>query len=272
MLLHRPMHYPFCCFWACILNPNSWKVYPCRLLWKIEACDPKFTCLSLRVEAGSFKWWPVSHYCDLQFDGYLLFRLTIWPLPQEVIILPTSMAIPTLILAFHMSKYLGVWNSTYHLITPKGLPFSCLSLLYCNCSLTDGFILSQIKTTFSSIISIMGSKADMSAQFSKLTQIKLGRFCLEYGIRADLKMELPQSSIMVSSHPQGKIPLYTQYFDQCNLWYPCTKFFLSVMKYHNVCLGQWPVLALLGYCTLRLCVVFLLTNPPCRCTRGSPTC
>lgn len=89
---------------------------------------------------------------------------------------------------------------------------------------------------------MMGSNEDMATQFSKLTQMELDRFCSEFGIRADHRPELPKSSTHVSSYPHGKIPIYTRYFDQCNLRSPFTKFFLLVYwSITTFILANWPV-------------------------------
>ncbi|MFS7961758.1 hypothetical protein Hanom_Chr08g00718861 [Helianthus anomalus] len=62
-------------------------------------------------------------------------------------------------------------------------------------------------------------------------------FCADYGIDPTLETQVPGDKT-ANECPTSFIVLYTRIVDQPNLRYPFTNFFLEVLKYYRLSLGQ----------------------------------
>ncbi|KAF5813581.1 hypothetical protein HanRHA438_Chr03g0111291 [Helianthus annuus] len=77
----------------------------------------------------------------------------------------------------------------------------------------------------------------MLVQFSKLTESEIDKFCLDHGIDPSLETQVP-GDMIANQRPKGFLVFYTRILDQPNLRYHFTNFFLEVLKYYRLSLGQ----------------------------------
>src|ERR1044071_8353603 len=82
------------------------------------------------------------------------------------------------------------------------------------------------------------SKTDLANQFTRLSKSDVERFCTEIGIPLSFNPTVPKGKTPVTSVPSGKLAVYTRQFDQGNLRYPFSRFFLNVLEYHQLGLDQ----------------------------------
>src|ERR1044071_2915025 len=82
------------------------------------------------------------------------------------------------------------------------------------------------------------SKTDLANQFTRLSKSDVERFCTEIGIPLSFNPTVPKGKTPVTSVPTGKVAVYTRQFDQGNLRYPFSTFFLNVLEYHRLSLDQ----------------------------------
>ncbi|MFS7989101.1 hypothetical protein Hanom_Chr11g01042761 [Helianthus anomalus] len=88
------------------------------------------------------------------------------------------------------------------------------------------------------------SKNDIQVQFSRLTQTEVDQFCVDHGSDPSLGVVAPGTRT-ANKCPKGHVMFYTRILDQPNLRYPFTNFFLEVLKYHRLSLGQLAPLCIL---------------------------
>ncbi|KAJ0454477.1 hypothetical protein HanRHA438_Chr15g0693911 [Helianthus annuus] len=81
------------------------------------------------------------------------------------------------------------------------------------------------------------NKNDIHVQFSKLTQSEIDQFCADYAVDPTLETQVPGDRT-ANECPAGFLVFYTRIVDQPNLRYPFTNFFLEVLKYYRLSLGQ----------------------------------
>ncbi|MFS7945199.1 hypothetical protein Hanom_Chr06g00521341 [Helianthus anomalus] len=77
----------------------------------------------------------------------------------------------------------------------------------------------------------------MLSQFFKLTESEIEKFCSDHGIDPSLETHVPGDST-ADQCSKGFLVFYTRILDQPNLLYPFTNFFLEVLKYYRLSLGQ----------------------------------
>lgn len=76
------------------------------------------------------------------------------------------------------------------------------------------------------------SKSDLASLFTRLSKSDAERFCTEIGIPVSFEPAILKGKTPVTTIPAGKLAVYTRQFDQGNLRYPFSKFFLNFLEYH----------------------------------------
>ncbi|GKA12901.1 hypothetical protein Tco_0692447 [Tanacetum coccineum] len=78
---------------------------------------------------------------------------------------------------------------------------------------------------------------------STLTQTALDAFCQKYHIRDSVHPELPGLNQSIRNNPDGKIGVYTWFFDFANFRIPLSRFLVDVLEYFRINLSQLSVIA-----------------------------
>lgn len=78
---------------------------------------------------------------------------------------------------------------------------------------------------------------------SKLTRDVLDDFCKRYNIHVHLSPELPGVHDTIRNAPEGKICVYTRFFELGNFRIPLSIFLLRIFEYFQIHLSQLFVLA-----------------------------
>ena len=79
--------------------------------------------------------------------------------------------------------------------------------------------------------------------YSKLSQGIVDAFCTKYNIPAHLLPEAPGPLVSIRNAPEGKIGVYTRFFEFGNFRIHLSAFLLSVLEYFQIHLSQLSVLA-----------------------------
>ncbi|GJS24362.1 hypothetical protein Tco_0452994 [Tanacetum coccineum] len=68
-------------------------------------------------------------------------------------------------------------------------------------------------------------------------------FCQKYHIPDSVHPELPGLNQNIHNSPDGKIGVYTRFFDFANFWVPLSRFLVDVLEYFRINLSQLSVIA-----------------------------
>ncbi|PWA90794.1 transposase (putative), gypsy type [Artemisia annua] len=79
--------------------------------------------------------------------------------------------------------------------------------------------------------------------YSKMDQGAVDEFCKRYNIPGHLLPEAPGSRVTIRNAPEGKIGVYTRFFELGNFRIPLSRFLLTVLEYYQIHLSQLSVLA-----------------------------
>ena len=79
--------------------------------------------------------------------------------------------------------------------------------------------------------------------YSKLSQVEVDEFCRKYHIPGHLLPEAPGPLTSIKDAPEGKIGVYTRFFEMGNFRIPLSAFLLKVLEYYQIHLSQLSVLA-----------------------------
>ena len=89
----------------------------------------------------------------------------------------------------------------------------------------------------------MGTIDHIDAFKSKLSQGDVDDFCRKYNIPGHLLPEAPGVNDTIRNAPEGKIGVYTRFFELGNFRIPLSLFLLRVLEYFQIHLSQLSVLA-----------------------------
>ncbi|KAJ0433774.1 hypothetical protein HanPSC8_Chr17g0773081 [Helianthus annuus] len=84
----------------------------------------------------------------------------------------------------------------------------------------------------------MGARKDLFVSFSRLTQEKVGAFCMEWSIGLKFNLVAPGCDKSVDQCPSGWIALYYRHFEFSNLRHPFSTLVLNLLEYYRVLFGQ----------------------------------
>ena len=89
----------------------------------------------------------------------------------------------------------------------------------------------------------MDTTDHIDTTYSKLSQEAVDDFYRKYHIPVHLLPEAPGSGVNIRSAPEGKIGVYTRFFEMGNFRIPLSIFLLRVLEYFQIHLSQLSVLA-----------------------------
>ncbi|GJT03013.1 hypothetical protein Tco_0824182 [Tanacetum coccineum] len=75
-----------------------------------------------------------------------------------------------------------------------------------------------------------------------ITQEYLLEFTSEYGISEDLHPELPDRGDRIVDFPEGKIGMYTKFFEFANFRVPISQFLFDILEHYQIHLSQLLVI------------------------------
>ncbi|MFS7935232.1 hypothetical protein Hanom_Chr05g00401051 [Helianthus anomalus] len=78
----------------------------------------------------------------------------------------------------------------------------------------------------------MGARKDLSVSYSRLTQVEVEAFCMEWGIGLKYNPFAPGCDKSIDQGPSGSIALYWHHFEFSNLRHPFSIFVLNVLEYY----------------------------------------
>ncbi|GKD06610.1 hypothetical protein Tco_1181584 [Tanacetum coccineum] len=77
---------------------------------------------------------------------------------------------------------------------------------------------------------------------SNITALEFDTFCNDYGIGEEFGPELPGPNDTIRNFLQGKIGVYTRFFEFANFRLPLSTFFLRVLSHFGIHISQLSVL------------------------------
>ncbi|GKF05786.1 hypothetical protein Tco_0036454 [Tanacetum coccineum] len=77
---------------------------------------------------------------------------------------------------------------------------------------------------------------------STISQEYLLEFTSEYGITKDLHSELPSLEDRIVDFPEGKVGVYTKFFEFANFRIPISQFLFDILVHYQIHLSQFSVI------------------------------
>ncbi|GJU93405.1 hypothetical protein Tco_1318161 [Tanacetum coccineum] len=113
--------------------------------------------------------------------------------------------------------------------TPLGFPLTFGQVAGGNC----------LDLLLSLLVQISRDSVQLETAVSTITQEYLLEFTSEYGISEDLHLELPNRGDIIVDFPEGKISMYTKFFEFANFRIPISQFPFDILGHYQIHFSGW---------------------------------
>ncbi|GJX88695.1 hypothetical protein Tco_0340709 [Tanacetum coccineum] len=173
--------------------------------------------------------------------GGLVYLLYVIKSPQSSTILPADHVLRAVInarLSVPLLLLVCFWSYLFHAVMLPyqvgDVPLTCVAAVDC----VSGIHVASLNCWLASFFARLFKMTNFAAKHSIMTPEMVEIFCNDYYIPDEVHPVAPGRDNTITQFPEGKVGVYTRFFDYCGYRIPFTKFLMAVLRYFRIHISQ----------------------------------
>ncbi|GJW64412.1 hypothetical protein Tco_0116296 [Tanacetum coccineum] len=130
------------------------------------------------------------------------------------------------------------WSYLFHVVTLPyqvgDVPLTCIAAV----DYVSGIHVASSDYWLASFFARLFKMTNFAVKHSIMTREMVENFCNNYYIPDEVHPVAPGRDKTITQFPEGKVGVYTRFFDYCGYRIPFTKFFMAVLRYFRIHISQ----------------------------------